>query len=80
MINKFSKGKEHIRRPLPVRALAILLAIAMVFSVLYISNRRNKVEAGTPTYPTITDSVTLGKVGEGCFLPSIGSDYSQAYD
>ena len=52
MINKFSKGKEHIRRPLPVRALAILLAIAMVLSVLYISNRRNKVEAATP----ITDS------------------------
>ena len=79
MINKFSKGKEHTRRPLPVRALAILLAFAMVLSVLYISNRRNKVEAGTPTYPTITDSVTLGNVGEGCFLPSIGSDYSQAY-
>lgn len=52
MINKFSKGKEHTRRPLPVRALAILLAFAMVLSVLYISNRRNKVEAAT----SITDS------------------------
>ncbi|SEQ80726.1 Ig-like domain (group 3) [Lachnospiraceae bacterium NE2001] len=45
MINKKSKGKEHIRRPLPVRAIAILLALAMVLSVVYINNRRDVVQA-----------------------------------
>ncbi len=65
MINKHSKGKEHTRRPLPVRAIAILMAIAMVLSVLYINNRRNKVEAETPTVSGITDDNYLKYICSG---------------
>lgn len=80
MINKHSKGKEHTRRPLPVRAIAILMAFAMVLSVLYINNRRgqvSRVEAGTASYETFTDSTYIAnKLG----LPAdFGNDYSQAY-
>ena len=64
MINKKSKGKEHIRRPLPVRAIAILLALAMVLSVVYINNRREVVvKAETPTLgSTVKDDNYLNSV------------------
>ena len=61
MINKHSKGKEHTRRPLPVRAIAILMAIAMVLSVLYINNRRSVVNADpAKTYDETTET-SLGQ-------------------
>ncbi|MCR5225982.1 MAG: hypothetical protein K6E27_02060 [Eubacterium sp.] len=62
MINKHSKGKEHTRRPLSVRAIAILMAIAMVLSVLYINNRRNRVEAVTPSVDGVSDPSFIASV------------------
>ncbi len=53
MINN-KKGKEHMPRPLKVRIIAFLTALAMVFSVIYFGNRSKSVEADTPA-STITD-------------------------
>ena len=65
MINKHSKGKEHTRRPLPVRAIAILMAFAMVLSVLYINNRREVVVKAEGEI--VEDAFLAGKMtpGEG---------------
>ena len=53
MINN-KKGKEHMPRPLKVRIIAFLTALAMVFSVIYFNNRGKSVEATVP-HSTIVD-------------------------
>lgn len=57
MINN-KKGKEHMPRPLKVRIIAFLTALAMVFSVIYFGNRSKSVEATTPTV-TLSDESFL---------------------
>ena len=42
---KNTKGNKSYTRPLPIRMLAILMAVVMVLSVLYINNSKGKVEA-----------------------------------
>ena len=53
---KNTRGNKSYTRPLPIRMLAILLAVVMVLSVLYINNSKGIVEAGTPSNPEITDN------------------------
>ena len=60
MINN-KKGKEHMPRPLKVRIIAFLTALAMVFSVIYFGNRSKSVEADTPA-STITDDGYVSSV------------------
>ena len=65
-----TKGKTPgTRRPLPIRAIAVLMAVVMVLSVLYINNRRGVVKADDPEYPeSITDDTY--------FTGIIGDDFS----
>ncbi len=44
---KNTKGNKSYTRPLPIRMLAILMAVVMVLSVLYINNSKGRVEAAT---------------------------------
>lgn len=44
MRNKM-KGQQNIRRPLPIRIMALVMAVVMVFSVVYINNRKDVVKA-----------------------------------
>lgn len=46
------KGQTKIRRPLPIRILAVIMALAMVLSVVYINNRNDVVKADEGTTPT----------------------------
>lgn len=61
MKNKM-KGQQNIRRPLPVRFMAIVMAVVMVFSVVYVNNRWGVVKADDPI--EITDSTFVN------FLPT----------
>ncbi|MBO5609179.1 MAG: Ig-like domain repeat protein [Eubacterium sp.] len=58
MINN-KKGKEHMPRPLKVRIIAFLTALAMAFSVIYFNNRSRSVEATTPTVTDVVDNSYL---------------------
>ena len=42
---KNTKGNKSYTRPLPIRMLAILMAVVMVLSVLYINNSKGIVRA-----------------------------------
>ena len=44
MKNKM-KGQQNIRRPLPIRIMALVMAVVMIFSVVTIHNYRGNVEA-----------------------------------
>lgn len=44
MKNKM-KGQQNIRRPLPIRIMALVMAVVMIFSVVYINNRKDVVKA-----------------------------------
>nr|MCR5631895.1 hypothetical protein [Eubacterium sp.] len=44
MKNK-TKGQQNIRRPLPIRIMALFMAVVMIFSVVYINNRKDVVKA-----------------------------------
>jgi len=42
---KNTKGNKSYTRPLPIRMQAILMAVVMVLSVVYINNSKGRVEA-----------------------------------
>ncbi len=67
---EITKRKERVgRRPLYLRAFAIIMAVFMVLSVVYISHRKDKVEAAVDV--NITDD---------SYLSGLGLDASQALD
>lgn len=51
--------KKDRRRPLTVRAIAVVMALAMVLSVIYVNNRGSKVEAAVPSVENVTDETYL---------------------
>ena len=51
---KNTKGNKSYTRPLPIRMLAILMAVVMVLSVLYINNSKGKVEAADASVKEVT--------------------------
>ncbi len=44
-MNKNMKGRGNLRRPLPIRLLAVIMAVVMVFSVIIVTNRSEKLKA-----------------------------------
>ena len=65
MKNKM-KGQQNIRRPLPIRIMAILMAVVMIFSVVYVNNRFGAVRAGdgdpgVPQATMLTDDSFISK-------------------
>lgn len=64
---KNTKGNKSYTRPLPIRMLAILMAVVMVLSVLYINNSKGFVKADgeEAAGTTITDSsfLTTDRIG-----------------
>lgn len=55
--------KKDRRRPLTVRAIAVVMALAMVLSVIYVNNRGSKVEAES--------TITINGVSDSAYLPSL---------
>lgn len=73
MKNKM-KGQQNIRRPLPIRIMALVMAVVMIFSVVYINNRygvvkADPVDAGT----SITDGnfITKERLKDAGFIPDM---------
>ena len=56
MKNKM-KGQQNIRRPLPIRIMALVMAVVMIFSVVYINNRFGVVNADAP--PAVNDNTFI---------------------
>ena len=67
MKNKM-KGQQNIRRPLPIRLMALVMAVVMVFSVVYINNRYGEVKANDPEDPIAPTLITDDSFLSG-FLP-----------
>ncbi len=69
MKNKM-KGQQNIRRPLPIRLMALVMAVVMVFSVVYINNRKDVVKAepdGSGTVVTDDGFITKTKLQNAGF-------------
>ena len=62
---KNTKGNKSYTRPLPIRMLAILMAVVMVFSVVYINNSKGKVEAANVSDGQIVTDLITTTTGEG---------------
>ena len=62
---KNTRGNKSYTRPLPIRMLAILMAVVMVFSVVYINNSKGKVEAANVSDGQIVTDLITTTTGEG---------------
>ena len=56
-MNKNMKGRGNLRRPLPIRLLAVIMAVVMVFSVIIVTNRSDKVKADSESSVSAVSSV-----------------------
>ena len=66
MNRETSKNHEKIKRPLPIRIMATLMAVVMVLSVVYINNSRSVVQADSAA--VVDDSfITKGKLENAGF-------------
>ena len=68
--------KKDRRRPLTVRAIAVVMALAMVLSVIYVNNRGSKVEAVASYYEATNFATDLLGAGYATGDYSVKSAYT----
>ena len=66
-MNKNMKGRGNLRRPLPIRLLAVIMAVVMVFSVIIVTNRSDKVKADSESSVNAFSNLVINKT-ENCTL------------